>query len=89
MSDLESDEDRELDAALAGLPAHDVNEWKRAQLKRRALEVLARQGGPAWLRALERTYGWVLEPALVFGVAPLYLIWAFATVVGIYQVGGH
>lgn len=82
-------DDLELDAALATLPAQDAGEWSRARIKRRALEVLARQDAPPWLRALDRAYGWVLEPALVFGVAPLYLIWAFATVVGIYQSGGH
>lgn len=83
----EQDEERALDDALKALPAEDVSEWARARIKRRALEELARAGGPRWFRALERIYTFGLEPALVFGVAPLYLVWAVSTLVGIYGIG--
>jgi hypothetical protein len=86
MSDETKDD--ELDAALASMPALDVSEWSRARIKKRSLETLSAAGAPAWIRALERAYALVLEPALVFGVAPLYLVWAFSTVVAIYSAAG-
>jgi hypothetical protein len=63
----------ELDGALRRLPAHDLPPERREALRRRARAELRR--GASWSERIERIYARTVEPALVFGVAPLYLAW--------------
>jgi hypothetical protein len=77
--------DPELDEALAALPKLDVSEFSRVRIKKNALAVFAEEGESGWMRKFDRIYTYSLEPALIFGVAPLYLLWAISNLVGIFS----
>jgi len=62
---------------LAALPAHDIDDWRRERTRARAHRVLQRQRR---FPAIGRTWSRYLEPALVGGLAMVYLAWTIQRV---------
>jgi hypothetical protein len=65
--------DEELDQALGELSAHDVDGWRRDNIRRHAHEALT--GGPP--SGFARAYRRWFEPAMVTAVCVIHLVWAF------------
>ncbi len=71
--------DEELDDALGALSAHDVDGWRRDNIRRRSHEALS-GGAPS---GLSRTYRRFFEPAMVAAVCVVHLVWAFGAAAGV------
>lgn len=69
--------------ALGALPQRDVDPWRKERIRAKARATLRREAKPAarWLFRMERLYARTLEPAVVFGVGGMYLVWAVRSVV--------
>jgi hypothetical protein len=71
--------DEELDQALGELSAHDVDGWRRDNIKHRAHEALGGRPPSSFARA----YGRYFEPAMVTAVCVIHLVWAFGAAAGV------
>ncbi len=65
--------DEELDQALGELSAHDLDGWRRDNIRRRAHEALSGRV-PSRLASAYRRF---FEPAMVATVCVIHLVWAF------------
>lgn len=66
--------------AVADLPAHDVDEWRREHIRLAAHRAMEQE--PSTFR---RVYDRFLEPVSVCGFGVVYLVWAFGRVAMILQ----
>ena len=75
-----------LTAVLRDLPQHDMDSWRREQIRRRALAEFRRSAALAqrpWLATSVKAYNRVFEPLFAATVSVVYLSWAAGTIADI------